>query len=58
MEVTTQRVGKFEFSVAVCEPESEVEDLQSRRQQALTAWLLSQWDREREEGQDERHLLN
>ena len=48
MEAITQRIGKFDFSVAVCEPTPEAGDLPARRQEALTAWLLAQWDRERE----------
>jgi len=48
MEETTERIGKFDFSVAVCEPTPGAGDLPARRQEALTAWLLAQWDRERQ----------
>jgi len=55
MEATTQRIGQFDFEV-VWVPEAR--DGQSRRQEALTAWLLAQWERQQEETGDGGHLLN
>ncbi len=48
MVAATERIGKFDFSVATCEPRAETGDLPARRQETLTAWLLAQWDREHE----------
>ena len=48
MSETTERVGKYDFSVAFCAPE-ENEDYRQRRVDALTAWLLEQFNREQQE---------
>jgi len=55
MEATTERIGQFDFEV-VCVPETR--DRQSRRQEALAAWLLAQWERQQEEAGEGGHLLN
>lgn len=47
--VMTQRVGNFEFRIAteMREPtRQEADELRARRSEALTRWLLSQWQRE------------
>ncbi len=44
-----RRVGKFEFSIVVGEGEpspDEVAEHRARRTEALTRWLLAQWQRE------------
>lgn len=42
-ETTTERVGKSDVSVAFCTP-AKHEDHRQRRIEALTAWLLAQWE--------------
>jgi hypothetical protein len=42
-ETTTERVGKYDLSVAFCTPAKD-EDPRQRRIAAITAWLLSQWE--------------
>jgi hypothetical protein len=43
MPETTERVGKYDVSVAFCAPAKD-EDCRQRRVEALTAWLLAQWE--------------
>jgi hypothetical protein len=57
-EATSQHIGKFDFSVAVYDPAAEADNLRTRRQQAITACLLGQRDRQREESGNDLHLLN
>jgi hypothetical protein len=45
----TARIGKFDFSIAFEEPPPD--KTEERRVEALTTWLLSQWDREHEEAE-------
>lgn len=47
----THRVGKFEFRIVVGEGElspDEVAEHRARRTEALTRWLLEQWQREQQ----------
>ena len=56
--VTTHRVGKFEFRIVADEgepPLEEVERLRARRTEAITRWLLSQWQREQQRLMAERN---
>lgn len=49
--VTTHRVGKFEFQIVTDEgepPPQEVECLRAQRVEAITRWLLAQWQREQQ----------
>ncbi len=43
----TERVGKLEMRIEPAEHTPESEERWSGRVDALTAWLLSQWERER-----------
>lgn len=45
----TERIGKFDFSIAFEEPPPDKTEV--RRVEALTAWLLAQWEREHEEAE-------
>lgn len=42
----TERVGKFEMSVACGPPTRQAEERWRGRVDALTSWLISEWDRE------------
>lgn len=58
--VTTHRVGKFEFRIVTDEgdpppPPEEVAELRARRTQAITRWLLAQWQREQQSRIAERN---
>lgn len=50
MDALTERIGRFEFSLAFCEP-GRKED----RLAALLAWLLARWEREPSDDHEERH---
>ena len=43
----TERVGKLEMRIAPAERTPETEERWNGRVDALTTWLLSQWERER-----------
>ena len=43
------RIGKVDFTIAFEEPPPD--KMEERRVEALTAWLLAQWDREHEEAE-------
>ena len=45
----TERVGQFDLAVALAEPSPEGAARWARRAEALTAWLLAEWQREHEE---------
>ena len=45
----TERVGKFEFTVEFAEPSPQSRRRWDRRSDALTAWLLAEWRRQRKE---------
>jgi len=49
LDALTERIGRFEFTVAFCGP-GRKED----RVAALLAWLLARWERERPESARER----
>lgn len=56
--VTMHRVGKFEFRIVTDEGEptpEEVAELRTRRTQAITRWLLAQWQREQQRSMAERN---
>jgi len=42
----THRVGRFEFEVVADERTPEVEQRWARRSEAITKWLLAEWERE------------
>jgi hypothetical protein len=48
MPETMERIGKFDVRVAFASP-AEDEDYRQRRVDALTAWLLAQWESQRKE---------
>lgn len=59
MDVLTEQIGQFEFSVATCEPSPEARERWANRVDTLTRWLLAEWEREQgEDDRDDRHLLN
>ena len=45
----TERVGRFEMRTVPAEPSKQAEDRRQRRADALAAWLLAEWKRERKE---------
>ncbi|MCG3127421.1 MAG: hypothetical protein CHACPFDD_02281 [Phycisphaerae bacterium] len=45
----TERVGAFEMLVEVAEPTAASERSWEQRVDALAAWLLAEWQRERKE---------
>lgn len=45
----TERVGQFDLAVVRAEPSPEAAARWARRAEALAAWLLSEWERERPE---------
>lgn len=47
-ETTTERVGKYDVRVAFCAPAKD-EDYHQRRIEALTTWLLAQWETRQKE---------
>lgn len=51
MAETTERVGKYDVRVAFCAP-AENEDYRQRRVEALTTWLLEQFNRKEQEADD------
>lgn len=58
--VTTRRVGKFEFRIVTDEGEptptpEAVAELRARRTEAITRWLLAQWQREQQRSIAERN---
>lgn len=56
--VTTHRVGKFEFRLVTDEGDpspDKVADLRARRTEAITRWLLAQWQREQQRRIAERN---
>lgn len=56
--VTTHRVGKFEFRIVTDGGEpgpEEVAELRTQRTQAITRWLLAQWQREQQRRIAERN---
>lgn len=50
-----EHIGKFDFTIAFEEPPPD--KTEDRRVDALTAWLLAQWEREHEEGEHGDHQL-
>ena len=46
-EIATERVGQFTFTVTRGEDSPESRERWSRRSDALAAWLLAEWQRER-----------
>jgi hypothetical protein len=50
MPKTTEQVGEHSVSVAWCTP-ANPEENRRRRINALTAWLLAQWESQHEEGE-------
>ncbi|MFN4260877.1 MAG: hypothetical protein ACK4RK_16400 [Gemmataceae bacterium] len=51
MSDTNQQIGSFTFTVAFGEPAPEARSRVEQRADAITAWLLAQWLRSREEVQ-------
>jgi len=45
----TERVGQVDLAVALAEPSPEGAPRWARRAETLTAWLLTEWQREHEE---------
>ena len=43
----TERVGGVEMHVGIAEPSAESSARWARRAEALAAWLLAEWQRER-----------
>ncbi len=52
--VPTHRVGKFEFEVRAAEAD-DGDDRWSHRSDALTRWLLAEWEREQRRQMAERN---
>ena len=50
----TQRVGQFDLAVVCADPSPEAAARWARRAEMLAGWLLSEWQRERQEVGDER----
>ncbi len=48
MPEMAERVGKYDVRLAFTTP-AENEDYRQRRAEALTAWLLAQWEAQRKE---------
>ena len=48
-EQVTERIGKLDFVVEFAEERPETRRRWDRRADALTAWLLAEWKRERKE---------
>lgn len=48
-EDAMERIGQFEMTVVVAEPSPDAEQRWERRADALAAWLLAEWQRERQE---------
>lgn len=42
----THRVGRIEFEVVATDRTADGEERWSRRSEAITAWLLAEWERE------------
>ena len=51
--VATHRIGRFEFKVVAGEPTADGEP--QRRSEAITAWLLAEWQREQMRRMAERN---
>jgi hypothetical protein len=51
MSEQTQPIGAFTFSVTFREPAPEARSRVGQRADAITAWLLAQWLRSRQEVQ-------
>ncbi|MCL6505525.1 MAG: hypothetical protein K6T59_00725 [Bryobacteraceae bacterium] len=47
--LSPERIGKFEMRVTCCAP--TVPSAADRRVEALTAWLLAQWQARQQEGE-------
>jgi len=47
--LSPERIGQFEMRVACCAP--SVPSAADRRVEALTAWLLAQWQARQQEGE-------
>ena len=45
----TERVGQFEMRAVAAEPSNEANERWEGRVDALAAWLLAEWQRERKE---------
>lgn len=45
----TERVGQFEMRVEAADPTPQSLEKWNRRAEALAAWLLAEWQRERRE---------
>ncbi len=54
---TTHRIGKFTFNVATApdEEQGQRDERWAQRTDALTAWLLAQWQREQRRQAAERN---
>jgi hypothetical protein len=52
MAETTERVGKYDVRVAFCAPAENGDDYRERRVQALTTWLLAEFNRKEQEADD------
>ncbi len=50
MPETKEQIGKYSASVAWCTP-ANPEENRRRRIDALTAWLLAQWESQRKEAE-------
>jgi hypothetical protein len=48
-QLSPERIGKFEMRVACCAPTAP--SAADRRVEALTAWLLAQWQAQHQEGE-------
>lgn len=46
-QIATERVGGIEMRVAFADPSPESSARWGRRAEALAAWLLAEWQRER-----------
>ena len=49
--LSPERIGKFEMRVTFCAPSSTSTACSERRVEALTAWLLAQWQARQQEGE-------
>lgn len=49
--LASERIGKFEMSVACCAPTPASAACADRRVESLTAWLLAQWQARQQEGE-------
>lgn len=51
----THRVGRIKFEVVAADRTPEADERWSRRSEAITAWLLAEWEREQGRRMAERN---